>query len=78
MTPDIHAHQVLHLIKQTPMTESALRDVVCREFGANARFHTCKLSGLDLDSLLTFFQDKRKVVIEDGLWRLNQARVCQH
>ncbi|EKO3374642.1 YecH family metal-binding protein [Vibrio fluvialis] len=78
MTIEIHAHQVLNLLKQMPMTEAALREAVSREFGTHARFHTCKLNGMDLDALLAFLQEKRKVIIEAGIWHLNEARICQH
>lgn len=48
---DIHAHNLLNLLRETPMS----RDELAQHFGADVRFHTCKLNDLDLDALLTFF-----------------------
>lgn len=48
---DIHAHNLLNLLRETPMS----RDELAQHFGADARFHTCKLNDLDLDALLTFY-----------------------
>lgn len=47
---DIHAHNLLNLLRETPMS----RDELAQHFGADVRFHTCKLNDLDLDALLTF------------------------
>lgn len=78
MSTDIHAHKVLALIQQQPMTERELRAAVQREFGVEARFRTCKRSGFDLDSLLAFFQQQQKVLVKNGTWHFNPARTCQH
>lgn len=78
MSKDIHAHKVLALISQQPMTEPDLRAAVQREFGADARFRTCHRNGFDLDSLLIFLREKQKVHISDEVWHINPAHVCQH
>lgn len=78
MKDEIHAHKVLNLIQSTPMTEAQLRESVSQHFGEEARFHTCKLNGMDLDTLLSFFREKRKVIIEEGIWAVNEVRLCQH
>ncbi len=78
MSTEIHAHKVLELIKQQPMTEPELRAAALRAFGAQAQFRTCKRSGFDLDSLLFFFQQQQKVLVTDGVWYFNPARICQH
>ncbi len=78
MEQQVHAHKILNQLRDSPMTEQQLREYAVAEFGSQARFHTCKLSGMTLDELLAFFQQKKKVIIEQGIWQLNESRVCQH
>ncbi|WP_047048912.1 YecH family metal-binding protein [Vibrio mexicanus] len=78
MTNEIHAHNVLNLLRDQPLSEQELRDQVATQFGPNAAFRTCKMNGFDLDALLAFFIEREKIVAIDGKWALNQARVCSH
>lgn len=78
MTTEIHAHNVLNLLNEKPMTREELVEVLANEYGAEARFHTCKLNNLDLDSLLTFFFKMEKVVQDGDKIMTNMARVCSH
>ncbi|MBW3698567.1 DUF2492 family protein [Vibrio sp. T187] len=78
MTTEIHAHNVLNLLSEKPMTRHELESELANEYGADARFHTCKLNNLDLDSLLTFFFKMEKVVQDGEKIMTNRARVCSH
>ncbi len=78
MSKQIHAHNILNLLKVTPMSEAQLRDFVLAEYGQDARFRTCKLEGFDFDSLLEFFKRNQKIIAVDGQWLMNQSRVCDH
>lgn len=78
MATEIHAHAVLDLLREQPMSETELRALVNSEFGEEVRFRTCKLSGFDLDSLLEFFVKREKVILSGGKWTVNAARVCNH
>lgn len=78
MTTEIHAHNVLNLLNEQALTREELAEKLAQEYGSEARFHTCKLSGLDLDALLTFFVKMEKVVLEGDKLRTNMARVCNH
>lgn len=78
MSSEIHAHAVLNLLKECPMSEPELRHAVSNEFGQDVRFRTCKLSGFDLDALLAFFIKRDKIVQSEGKWHVNAARVCNH
>ncbi|CAK4070011.1 YecH family metal-binding protein [Vibrio sp. 16] len=75
---EIHAHNVLNLLREKPMSEAELRQAVNQEFGEHAMFRTCKLNGFDLDALLTFFIQKQKIVQHDSKWSVNMGRVCGH
>ncbi len=78
MTQQVHAHKILNRLKVQPMTETQLREFMATEFGNQARFHTCKLKVMDTNDLLTFFQQQSKVVIENGVWHVNEKEICQH
>ncbi|ALM72284.1 hypothetical protein FORC77_0095 [Vibrio vulnificus] len=47
-------------------------------FGGDTRFHTCKLQGLDLDSLLSFLLEREKISEQQGKFCVNLARICNH
>ncbi|HDM8171939.1 TPA: DUF2492 family protein [Vibrio harveyi] len=71
---EIHAHNLLNLLRETPMN----RDELAGHFGSEARFHTCKLNDLDLDALLEFLLKREKVRELEGKLVVNMARVCNH
>ncbi|EGQ8285755.1 DUF2492 family protein [Vibrio parahaemolyticus] len=74
MMSDIHAHNLLNLLRETPMS----RDELAQHFGSDVRFHTCKLNDLDLDALLTFLLQRDKVRELEGKFAVNMARICNH
>ncbi|MCG9642238.1 YecH family protein [Vibrio sp. Isolate34] len=78
MTTEIHAHNVLNLLSEKPLTREELTLALAQAYGEEARFHTCKLNGLDLDSLLKFFLKMEKVVVVDDKLCTNRERVCNH
>ncbi|WP_274878448.1 YecH family metal-binding protein [Vibrio harveyi] len=71
---EIHAHNLLNLLRETPMN----RDELAGHFGSEAHFHTCKLNDLDLDALLEFLLKREKVRELEGKFVVNMARVCNH
>ncbi|HHP0472589.1 TPA: YecH family metal-binding protein [Vibrio harveyi] len=71
---EIHAHNLLNLLRETPMN----RDELAGHYGSEARFHTCKLNDLDLDALLEFLLKREKVRELEGKFVVNMARVCNH
>ncbi|NVN82359.1 MULTISPECIES: YecH family metal-binding protein [unclassified Vibrio] len=78
MTTEIHAHNVLNLLSEKPLTREELTLALAQTYGEEARFHTCKLNDLDLDSLLKFFLKMEKVVFVDDKLCTNRERVCNH
>ncbi len=71
---EIHAHNLLNLLRETPMN----RDELAEYFGLETRFHTCKLNDLDLDTLLAFLLKREKVRELEGKFVVNMARICNH
>ncbi|MDC0611241.1 YecH family protein [Vibrio sp.] len=78
MTKEIHAHKVLHLLDKQSMPKSEFKTLIENKFGSDATFHTCKLNGFDVDSLLTFFEENNKVAVVDGHWTVNRQELCNH
>ena len=78
MTTEIHAHNVLNLLSEKPLTREELTQELAQMYGTEARFHTCKLNGLDLDGLLKFFLKMEKVVLVDDKLCTNRELVCNH
>ncbi|MEZ9895471.1 YecH family metal-binding protein, partial [Vibrio lentus] len=68
----------LNLLSEKPLTREELTQELAQTYGTEARFHTCKLSGLDLDGLLKFFLKMEKVVVVDDKLCTNRERVCNH
>ncbi|MCR9963955.1 YecH family metal-binding protein [Vibrio antiquarius] len=71
---EIHAHELLNLLRETPMDREAL----AQHFGNTVRFHTCKLNDLGLDALLAFLLKRDKIRELEGKFVVNMARVCNH
>ncbi len=71
---DIHAHELLNLLREIPMN----REELAAHFGLEVRFHTCKLNDLDLDALLVFLQQREKIQELEGKYVVNMARICNH
>ncbi len=78
MQQQVHAHKILNQLRSQPMTETQIRHFVSTEFGDQVLFHTCKLSGMGLDELLSFFQQQRKIIVQEGVWHINEQEICQH
>lgn len=71
---EIHAHNLLNLLRETPMNRAEL----AAHFGSETRFHTCKLADLDLETLLEFLLKSEKVRELEGKFVVNLARICNH
>ncbi|WP_394245407.1 YecH family metal-binding protein [Vibrio astriarenae] len=78
MSQEIHAHKILNLLREQPMSREALQLKVDQEFGQQASFRTCKLNGFSLNDLLEFFFVREKVIEADGRLHINEENVCSH
>jgi len=77
-TMEYHAHTLLEWIalNEGQLYKTAIRQGVEEQFGKDARFYTCAASGLSLEELLVFLQDKEKVHLRDGRYWVNPANIC--
>jgi probable metal-binding protein len=76
----IHGHEVINLIASAKpaLTRAALSSEVVRQFGREARFHTCSTTGMTLEALLAFLVSRGKVVDREGRLHVVLSNVCQH
>ncbi|SDI62011.1 probable metal-binding protein [Ferrimonas sediminum] len=80
MTESIHAHELLNLIgeQDKPLTLPQIEDLAVNQFGAEARFHTCRLSDQSIEQILTFFVKMEKIATEGEGYALNRGNMCSH
>lgn len=60
------------------LTRQELTGRVAQMFGADARFHTCSANEMDLNELLHFLTDRRKIVELDGVLHPGAHGMCSH
>ncbi|MDD1781996.1 YecH family protein [Enterovibrio sp. ZSDZ35] len=78
MQASIHVHQILNHLKSEPMSEYALTDWVTREWGDEARFHTCSQKDMTFSDVLVFLRRRKKILESAGALVVNEARICNH
>ena len=63
----IHAHNVLNLVNELDSDISLEQLIALMEvtFGAEARYHTCRMQDLTADMLIQHFVEKGKLAAED-------------
>lgn len=76
----IHGHEVLRMILDAEpfLTRQELTGRIEQMFGAGARFHTCSANGMDLDELLHFLTDRKKIVEHQGVLQPGAHGMCSH
>ena len=76
----VHGHDVLDLIAgaNPPLTVAAFEAEATRRWGADARFHTCSVSGMKLPELLGFLLARGKIVENNGLLATDPSKICNH
>ena len=65
----IYGHDIIDLVATYPdgIRLSQLMEVVDERFGKSVIFHTGSSTGMDLDGLLRFLEDRDKVRITSGV-----------
>ncbi|HSV72285.1 MAG TPA: YecH family metal-binding protein [Chthonomonadales bacterium] len=78
MPASVHGHAVLEMLlaASRPLSRGDLRGVVDREFGRDARFHTCSASGMGIDDLIAFLIDRGKVTETGGCLSAHRELMC--
>ena len=68
MTQSIHAHVVLEMAMSTPTPPShdELKLTLAKQFGDDARFHSCAASDMTIDEMLDFLVSMGKLPDANG------------
>ena len=76
----IHGHEVLQMMIASGESYSvaSLEAAIKRQFGEDARFHTCSAQDLDAAQLVTFLQQKSNfIAVEEG-FNTSESKICRH
>ncbi|WP_028116707.1 YecH family metal-binding protein [Ferrimonas senticii] len=76
----IHAHEFLNLIgeQQQSLDLNQLAQLAVDAFGAEVRFHTCRLQDQNIEQMITFFVKMEKVSPQGEGYVLNRGNICNH
>ena len=80
MSPEIHGHEVLAMMRETRQlyTRESLVAAIHARFGARTQFHTCSASGLTALQLVEFFATRGKFARRAGGFTVEAEHVCEH
>lgn len=74
----LHAHEVLHMMKGNSYSESSLKKAIIEKFGEDQRFYTCSAENMDIDELIEFLKMKGKFMSTDEGFTVDITKVCNH
>ncbi|MFC1778307.1 YecH family metal-binding protein [Pseudomonadota bacterium] len=77
---DIHAHEVMHMMLEQNeiFSRESLGQAIIKRFGANARFHSCSASGMDVHAVIDFLESRGKFVARDDGFNTAEDKICNH
>ncbi|MCG9729747.1 YecH family protein [Shewanella sp. Isolate13] len=80
MSDSIHGHQVMELMLAhgQSLTKEALKSLMHKEFGEQARYHTCSAQQMDADELIAFLEKKGKFIHSENGIETAADRICNH
>ena len=78
--PSIHGHEVMQMMIQSGerFSRASLRARIEREFGIEARFHTCSAEDLDIEGLIDFLAARGKFIEGEGGFTTAPEQMCAH
>ncbi len=77
---ELHGHKILGYIKKLPTTtiKADVISAVVKEFGENVRYYNCSNSGYTAEELITFFEEKGKVIFNESGYTYDREAGCKH
>jgi probable metal-binding protein len=72
----IHGHTIMRWLGAETLSGNELAARVQREFGDDARFHTCDSQGLSLQDLLALLSQRGKVRQLGTGWTADLSKMC--
>lgn len=76
----IHGHKVLNMMLESAETysEKSLVEAITRQFGEQARFHTCSASELTAAELVAFLASRGKFIPAEEGFSTHESKICRH
>lgn len=74
----LHAHEVLDMMKGNNYTESSLKEAIIKKFGKSQRFYTCSAENMNVDELIEFLKNKNKFLSVENGFTVDKSKICNH
>lgn len=80
MSQSIHGHEVMEMMLEEGghFTRASLREAIEARFGADARFHTCSASEMDVEVLIDFLAKRGKFIESAQGFQTRADKICNH
>ena len=80
MSQSIHGHEVMEMMLEEGghFTRASLKEVIEARFGADARFHTCSASEMDVEVLIDFLAKRGKFIESEQGFQTRADKICNH
>ena len=74
----LHAHEVLHMMKGNSYSELSLKKAISEKFGEDQRFYTFSAENIEIYEVLDFLKIKGKFMSTDEGFTVDTTKVCNH
>ena len=80
MSQSIHGHEVMEMMLEEGghFTRASLKEAIEARFGADARFHTCSASEMDVEVLIDFLAKRGKFIESAQGFQTRADKICNH
>ncbi|MGE6122229.1 YecH family metal-binding protein [Aeromonas media] len=80
MSQSIHGHEVMEMMLEEGghFTRASLKEAIEAHFGADARFHTCSASEMDVEVLIDFLAKRGKFIESAQGFQTRADKICNH
>lgn len=76
----VHGHEVMQMMIASgkTYTKDSLRTAIVRQFGDEARFHTCSAENMTPDQLIDFLNARGKFLVQEDGFKTDASKICNH
>jgi len=76
----IHGHELINLIigKEKAMSLTEIRETADKNHGQNVSYYTCSESSMNIEQMIQFLLERRKLIKKDNGYVINSGEVCDH
>jgi probable metal-binding protein len=77
---EIHAHEVMRMMLEMDkvFSRESLARAISERFGADARFHSCSATGMDVHAVIDFLESRGKFIAREDGFNTAQGKICNH